>query len=222
MRSAAWSGCSGGRRTWRLWRHAGGVRRLRGWRSGCGGGGSGARWAPRDPCPAKPVYSMDLATCTSRARLPGNLRARLNAAEGARGGDADEQPLAPFPPQPESPPAKAARGEGERVQEAAVENMEEEEAYGPGELALPSCTRMMPSPTSTSAWTWTRRTRRCCPCPPQCRPLPRGVVSNGTAGSMRPRVPNRHRLTGAGRREAGLMEDAPQRYEFHPPGSVAR
>ena len=54
--------------------------------------------APGEPCVAGLVYSMDLATGTSHARLPDSLRARLHAAEAARGGDADEQPPAPFPP----------------------------------------------------------------------------------------------------------------------------
>ena len=41
----------------------------------------------------------------------------------ARGGDA--QPLAPFPPQPESPPAEVAEGKGKRAQDVVVENVEE-------------------------------------------------------------------------------------------------
>ena len=61
--------------------------------------------APGEPCPAGPVYSMDLNAGTSRARLPDNLRARLVAVEAARGGGSDEQPLSPFPPRPKTPPA---------------------------------------------------------------------------------------------------------------------
>ena len=92
--------------------------------------------APRELCPAGLLFRMDLATGTNHARLPDSLRARLDAAEGARGGDADEQPLAPFRPQPESPQAVVAEGKGERAQDVAVENVEEEEEYGPGESAL--------------------------------------------------------------------------------------
>ena len=141
--------------------------------------------APGEPCPAGLVYSMDLNAGTSCAPLPDNLRARLEAVKAARSRGAGERPLAPFPPRPESPPAViAAGGEEEIVREA--ESVEDEEAYGPGE---PSCTRMTPGPTSTPAWTWTRRTHRCCPCPPRCRPLPWGALSSGAARSMRPRVP---------------------------------
>ena len=59
---------------WREWRHV----------------------VPREPCPAGLVYSMDLHAGTSCARLPDNLRERLDAAEAARGEGADERPLAPF------------------------------------------------------------------------------------------------------------------------------
>ena len=91
--------------------------------------------APGEPCPAGLVYSMDLNAGTTCARLPDNLRARPDAVEAARGGGADERPLAPFPPRPETPPAvTAAGGEEEGVQEA--ESVGDEEAYGPGESAL--------------------------------------------------------------------------------------
>ena len=68
--------------------------------------------APGEPCPAGLAYRMDLHAGTSWARLPANLRARLDAAEAARGGGADERPLAPFPPRPDTPPAVVAAGEG--------------------------------------------------------------------------------------------------------------
>ena len=86
---------------------------------------------PREPCPAGLEFHIDFATGTNRARLPDRLRALLDAAEAAGGGDADEQPLAPFPPQPESPPAVAAEGEGEG--DVDVEDVEEEAEYGPGD-----------------------------------------------------------------------------------------
>ena len=53
--------------------------------------------APGEPCLAGLAYSMDLHAGTSWAPLPANLRARLDAAEAARGGGADERPLAPTP-----------------------------------------------------------------------------------------------------------------------------
>ena len=127
--------------------------------------------APGVPCPAGLAYRMDLHAGTSWARLPANLLARLDAAEAARGGGADERPLAPFPPRPDTPPAVVADGEGvEGEQEEECEG--DEEAYGPGESALPSCLRTTPGPTSTPAWTRTRPTSRCGPCPLRCRPLP--------------------------------------------------
>ena len=91
---------------------------------------------PGEPCPAGLVFSMDLTAGTNCAQLPDRLRAELDAAEAARGEDADKQPLAPFPPQPESPPAAAAEGDGEGAQNAAAEDVEEEVGYGPGESAL--------------------------------------------------------------------------------------
>ena len=87
--------------------------------------------APGEPCPAGLAYRMDLHAGTSWARLPANLRARLDAAEAARGGGADERPLPPFPPRPDTPPAVVAAGDGaEGGQEA--EEVVDEEAYVPG------------------------------------------------------------------------------------------
>ena len=83
--------------------------------------------APGEPCPAGLAYSMDLHAGTSWARLPDNLRARLDAVEGARGGGADKLPLAPFPPRPDTPPVVIAAGE-EAEEEQEVENEEDEEA----------------------------------------------------------------------------------------------
>ena len=160
--------------------------------------------APGEPCPAGLVYNMDLHAGTNCARLPDNVRARLDAVEAARGGGADERPLAPFPPWPDTPPAVIAAGD-EEEEEQEAENKGDEEAYGPGESSWPSCTRTTPGPMSTPAWTWTRQMRRCCPCPPRCRPLPWGAVSSGTAGSMRPKVPTgtASRVRGGGRRGCG-------------------
>ena len=54
--------------------------------------------APGEPCPAGLVYSMDLHGGTSCARLPDNLRARLDAVEAARGARALTSGLwHPFP-----------------------------------------------------------------------------------------------------------------------------
>ena len=81
----------------------------RGWR----------RVAPGEPCPAGLAYSMDLHAGTSWAWLPDNLRARLDAVEAARGGGADERPLAPLPPRPDTPPVMIAVGEEAEEEEGA-------------------------------------------------------------------------------------------------------
>ena len=52
------------------------------------------------------------ATGINRPRLTAHLTARLDAVEAVGKEAADEQPLAPFPPRPDSPPAAAARGDG--------------------------------------------------------------------------------------------------------------
>ena len=64
--------------------------------------------APGEPWPAGLVYSMDLHAGTSCAQMPDNLRARLDAVEAARGRGADERPLAPFHPRPDTPPVVIA------------------------------------------------------------------------------------------------------------------
>ena len=55
--------------------------------------------------------------------------------EAARGGGADELPLAPFPPRPDTPPSVIAAGD-EEEEEPEAENKGDEEAYGPGESVL--------------------------------------------------------------------------------------
>ena len=92
--------------------------------------------APREPCPAGLEFHMDFTTGTNRARLPDRLRALLDAAEAAGGRDAHEPPLAPFALQPESPPAVAVEGEGEGNVDVALEGVEEEVEYEPGDSTL--------------------------------------------------------------------------------------
>ena len=158
--------------------------------------------APGEPCRAGLVFSMDLATGTNHAGLPDRLRAKLDAAEAASGGDADEQPLSPFPPQPESAPGVAAEGEGQGDVDVAVEDTEEEVEYGSGESALALMYEDTAEPDVYVSMDAPRQTRRCCPCPPRYRPLPCGAVSSGTAGLMRPRMSTTtaSRATGGKRR----------------------
>ena len=90
--------------------------------------------APGEPCLAGLMYSMDPRAGTSCARLLENQRARRDVVEAARGGGADERPLAPFPPGTETPPAViVAGGEGEVVQGAEI--VGNEEAHGRAESA---------------------------------------------------------------------------------------
>ena len=89
--------------------------------------GEWRRLAPGEPCLAVLVYSMDLHAGTSCARLPDNLRARLDALEAARGGGADERLLVPFPPQPDTSLAVIAAGH-EEEEEQEAENKGHEKA----------------------------------------------------------------------------------------------
>ena len=164
--------------------------------------------APGEPCPAGLVYSMDLHAGTSCARLPDNLRARLDAVEAATGGGADERPLAPFPPRLETPPAVIAAGrEEEGVQEA--ESVGDEEAYGPGESALALMYEDNAGPDVFAGMD----------ADPANAPLPPPPLGSCEQRYCRS---HRHRLTGTGRREVGMPEGALERYEFQHPGKVAQ
>ena len=165
--------------------------------------------APGEPCPAGLVYSMDLHAGTSCARLPDDLRARLDAVEAATGGGANERPLAPFPPRLETPPAVIAAGrEEEGVQEA--ESVRDEEAYGPGESAL---ALMYEDDTGPDVFAGMDALLSM---PTAVPPPPLGSCEQRYCRS------HRHRLTGTGRREAGMPEGALERYEFQHPGKVAQ
>ena len=176
--------------------------------------------APGEPCPAGLAYSMDLHAGTSWARLPDDLQARLDAAEAARGGGADERPLAPFPPRPDTPPAMVAAGEGAEEEQDA-EDVEDEEAYEPGESALaleyeddagpdvyagmdvdPAHAPLRPMPTAV-------------PPPPLWSCEQRHCRNHAAEGA------HRHCLMGTGRREAGMLASALERYELQRPGQVA-
>ena len=177
--------------------------------------------APGEPFLAGLAYSMDLHAGTSWARLPDNLRARLDAAEAARGGGADERPLAPFQPRPDTPPAMVAAREGAEEEQEAGE-VEDEEAYGPGESALalmyeddagldvyagmdvdPAHALLRPMPTAVP-------------------PPPLGSCEQRHCRYHAAEAAHRHRLMGTGRRETGMLASALERYELQRPGQVAR
>ena len=109
---------------------------------------------PGKPCPGRLEYEMDFATGINRARLLARLRARLDAAEAAGGGAADERPLAPFPARLESPRAVAVAGDSEGTMDVVAEEVEEESA-GPGTRQWRSCSSTTLGPRSRSAWTRT-------------------------------------------------------------------
>ena len=177
--------------------------------------------APGEPCLAGLAYSMDLHAGTSWARLPANLRVRLVAAEAARGGGADELPLAPFPPRPDTPPADDAAGEGaEGEQEAEGEG--DEEAYGPGESALALMFEDDAGPHFYAGMDED-------PANEPLRPMPTAVPPPPLRSSERRHCryhaaegAHRHRLMGTGQREAGMLASALEHYELQRPGQVAR
>ena len=177
--------------------------------------------APGEPCPAGLAYSMDLHAGTSWARLPGNLRARLDAAEAARGGGADEPPLAPFPPRPDTPPAVVAAGEGaEGEQEAEGEG--NEEAYGPGESALALMFEDDAGPNVYAGMDEDPANAPQRPMPTAVPPPPLGSCERRHCRYHAAEGAQRHRLMGTGQREAGMLASALGRYKLRRPGQVAR
>ena len=109
--------------------------------------------------------------------------------EAARGGGADERPLAPFPPRPDTPPAVIAAGD-EEEEEQEAENKGDEEAYGPGESA-PAL--MYEDDTAPDVYAGMDVDPANAPLLPMPTAVPRPRLgswrSGGTAGSMRPGVP---------------------------------
>ena len=176
--------------------------------------------ASGEPCPAGLAYSMDLHAGTSWARLPANLRARLDAAE-ARGGGADERPLAPFPPRPDTPPAVVAAGEGaEGVQEAEGEG--DEEAYGPGESVLALMYEDDAGPDVYAGMDEDPANAPLRPMPTAVPPPPLGSCERRNCRYHAAEGAHRHRLMGTGQREAGMLASALERYELQRRGQVAR
>ena len=177
--------------------------------------------APGEPCPVGLAYSMDLHAGTSWARLPDNLRARLDAAEAARGGGADERPLAPFPPRPDTPPAMVAAGEGaEEEQEAEDEG--DEEAYGPGESALALMYEDDAGPDVYGGMNVDPANAPLRPMPTAVPPPSLGSCERRDCRYHAAEGAHRHRLMGTGQREAGMLASALERYELQRPGQVAR
>ena len=160
---------------------------------------------------------MDLHEGTSWARLPANLRARLNAAEAARGGGADERP---FPPRPDTPPAVVAPEEGaEGEQEAEGEG--DEEAYGPGESALALMYEEDAGPDVYAGMDEDPTNAPLRPMLTAVPPHPLGSCERRHCRYHAAEGAHRHRLIGTGQREAGMLASALEGYELQRPGQVA-
>ena len=177
--------------------------------------------APGEPCPAGLAYSMDLHAGTSWARLPANLRARLDAAEAARGLGADERPLAPFPPWPDTPPAMVAAGEGAEGEQEA-EGEVDEEAYGPGVSALALMYEDDAGPDVYAGMDEDPANAPLRPMPTAVPPPPLGSCERRQFRYHAAEGAHRHRLMGTGQREGGMPASALERYELQRPGQVAR
>ena len=177
--------------------------------------------APGEPYPAGLVYSMDLQAGTSCARLPDNMRARLDAVEAARGGGADKRPLAPFPPQPDTPPVVTLAGD-EKEEEQEAEDKGDEEAYGPRESALALMYEDDARPDVYAGMDVDPANVPLLPMPTAPPPPPLGSCEQRHCRFHAAARAHRHRLTGAGRREAGMLAGALERYEFQRPGQVAQ
>ena len=177
--------------------------------------------APGEPCPAGLAYSMDLHAGTSWAWLLDNLRARLDAAEVARCGGADERPRAPFPPRPDTPLAMVAAGEGAEGEQKA-KGKGDEEAYGPGESAL---ALMYGDDARTDVYAGMDADPANAPLRPMptaVPPPPLGSCERRQCRYHAAEAAHRHRLIGTGQREAGMLAGALERYELQRPGQVAR
>ena len=177
--------------------------------------------APGEPCPAGLAHSMDLHAGTSWARLPDNLRARLDAVEAARGGGADERPLAPFPPRPDTPPVVIAAGD-EAEEEQEAENKGDEEAYGPGESALALMYEDDAGPDVYAGIGVDPANAPLLPMPTAVPPPPLGSCKQRHCRYHAAKGAHRHRLMGTGQRQAGMLASALERYELQRPGHVAR
>ena len=176
---------------------------------------------PGEPCPAGLLYNMDPHAGTSCARLPDNLRARLDAAEAARGGGADERPLAPFPSRPDTPPAVILAGDkAEEEQEA--EKKGDEEAYGPGEPALALMYEDDAKPDVHAGMDVDQTNAPLLPMPTAVLHPPMESCEQRHCRCHAAEGAHRHCLVDTGQREVGMLASALERYEFQRPGHVAR
>ena len=133
----------------------------------------------------------------------------------------DERPLAPFPLRLDTPPAMVAAGEGaEEGQEA--EEVEDEEAYGPGESAPALMYEDDAGPDVYAGMDVDPAHAPLRPMPTAVPPPPLGSCEQRHCRYHAAEGAHRHRLKGTGRREAGMLASALERYELQRPGQVAR
>ena len=136
-------------------------------------------------------------------------------------GGADERPLAPFPPRPDTPPAMVAAGEGaEGEQEAEGEG--DEEAYGPGESALALMYEDDAGPDVYAGMDEDPANAPLRPMPTAVPPPPLGSCERRQCRYHADEGAHRHRLMGTGQPEAGTLASALERYELQRPGQVAQ
>ena len=176
----------------------------------------------RETRPGKLEFQMYFATGSSRARLPADLRERLEAAEAAGGGDAERQPLAPFPLQPESPPAVAVEGEGEGEVDVHVEDVEEEVEYGPGDSAVALMYEDDTGPDVYVGMDTGPANAPLLPMPTAVPPPALGSREQRHCGFHAANDVHQHHLSSTGRWKATLLVGTLERYEFQHPGGVAR
>ena len=208
-RSGVCQRCRHWRRAAGSWSPVGGVPRGKEWRTGCGSCGSGARWHP--------VSRVRRGWRTAWT----SMRAPAGPGCPTTCGHADERPLAPFPPRPDTPRAMVAAGEGAEEEQEA-EEFGDEEAYGPGESALALMYEDDAGPDVYAGMDVGPARAPLRPMPTAVPPPPLGSCEQRHCRYHAAEGAHRHRLMGTGRREAGMLASALERYELLRPGQVAR
>ena len=146
---------------------------------------------------------------------------RRVGCRAARGGGADERPLAPFPPRPDTLTEMVAAGEGaEEEQEAEGEG--DKEAYGPGESALALRYEDDAGPDVYAGMDVDPANAPLQPMPTAVPPPPLGSCERRHCRYHAAEGAHRHRLMGTGQREAGMLASALERYELQRQGQVAQ
>ena len=107
-------------------------------------------------------------------------------------------------------------------EEQEAENKADEEEYGPGESALALVYEDDAGPDVYAGMDGDPANAPLLPMPTAVPPPPLGSCEERHCRFHASEGAHRHRLTGTGRREAGMLAGALERYKFHRPGQVAR